>query len=64
MSKIKAIRINNFKFFGKSDPIVLDGRNLLLYGENGSGKSSVYNALYTLFEAASKTPDGVSISCH
>ena len=59
MSKIKAIRINNFKFFGKSDPIVLDGRNLLLYGENGSGKSSVYNALYTLFEAASKTPDGV-----
>ena len=57
MSRIKAILINNFKFFGESKPIMLDGKNLLLYGENGSGKSSIYNALYTLFEAASKTPD-------
>lgn len=59
MSKIKSIKINNFKFFGESTPIVLDGKNLLLYGENGSGKSSIYNALYTIFEAASKTPEGV-----
>ncbi len=57
MSKIKTIHINNFKFFGDSSPVVLDGKNLLLYGENGSGKSSIYNALYTLLEAASKTPD-------
>ena len=59
MSKIQSIHINNFKFFGESDPIVLDGKNLLLYGENGSGKSSFYNALYTLLEAASKEPTGV-----
>lgn len=59
MSKIQSIHINNFKFFGESDPIKLDGKNLLLYGENGSGKSSVYNALYTLLEAASKEPAGV-----
>lgn len=59
MSKIRSIRINNFKFFGETDPIMLEGKNWLLYGENGSGKSSVYNAIYTLFEAASKTPDGV-----
>lgn len=59
MSKINAIRINNFKFFGESAPILLNGKNMLLYGENGSGKSSIYNALYTLFEAASKTPEGV-----
>lgn len=57
MSKIKTIHINNFKFFGDCSPIVLDGKNLLLYGENGSGKSSIYNALYTLLEAASKTQD-------
>lgn len=57
MSKIKSIRINNFKFFGVSKPIELNGKNLLLYGENGSGKSSIYNALYTVLEAASKEPD-------
>ena len=59
MSKIKSIRINNFKFFGKSEPIVLSGKNLLLYGENGSGKSSLYNAIYTVLEAASKDKAGV-----
>ena len=59
MSKIQSIHINNFKFFGESKPIVLAGKNLLLYGENGSGKSSIYNALYTLLEAASKDPAGV-----
>jgi len=57
MSKIKTIHINNFKFFGNTSPIVLGGKNLLLYGENGSGKSSIYNALYTLLESASKTPE-------
>lgn len=59
MSKIHSIHINNFKFFGESRPIVLEGKNLLLYGENGSGKSSIYNSLYTLLEAASKTPEEV-----
>lgn len=59
MSKIKTIHIKNFKFFGDVEPIVLDGHNLLLYGENGSGKSTIYNALYTLLEAASKKADGI-----
>ena len=59
MSKIQSIHINNFKFFGESEPIELGGKNLLLYGENGSGKSSIYNALYTLMEAATKEPNGV-----
>ena len=59
MSKIQSIHINNFKFFCESKPIELNGKNLLLYGENGSGKSSIYNALYTVLEAASKEPDKV-----
>ena len=59
MSKINSIRINNFKFFRELEPIVLNGKNLLLYGENGSGKSSIYNALYTVLEAASKEPTDV-----
>lgn len=54
MSKIKSLHINNFKFFRDSLPIELNGKHLLLYGENGSGKSSVYYGLYTLLEAATK----------
>lgn len=58
MSKIKSLLINNFKFFRDSPPLELNGNHLLLYGENGSGKSSLYYALYTLLQAASKqVPD-------
>ena len=59
MSRIKTLHINNFKFFRNSTPIELNGKHLLLYGENGSGKSSVYYAIYTLLEAASKSEDSV-----
>ena len=59
MSKIKSLQLNNFKFFRQSDPILLDSKHLLLYGENGSGKSSVFWGLYTLLEAAYKQPNEV-----
>lgn len=56
MSRIKSIHINNFKFFDEQPAIDLGetGKHLLLYGENGSGKSSIYWALYTLFECSVK----------
>jgi energy-coupling factor transporter ATP-binding protein EcfA2 len=54
MSRIDTLQIHNFKFFNEQEPIKLDGKHLLLYGENGSGKSSIYWALYTLFEASIK----------
>lgn len=57
MNKINSIQINHFKFFRSQPPIRLGGNNLLLYGENGSGKSSIYWALYTLFEASIKGSD-------
>ena len=43
--RIKRIRISNYRFF--RDEFVLDfgGANLLVYGENGSGKSTIYRAL-------------------
>ena len=55
MSKINKITISNFKFFSKKETIELNGKHLLLYGENGSGKSSVYWGLYTLLEASMKS---------
>lgn len=54
MSRIDTLNIQNFKFFGEQKPIKLGGKHLLLFGENGSGKSSVYWSLYTLFEASVK----------
>jgi hypothetical protein len=57
MNRIDTLQIHNFKFFQAQDPIKLNGKHLLLYGENGSGKSSVYWALYTLFEASLKAED-------
>lgn len=57
-SKIDKIEIQNFKFFPKMiKPIEVGGKHMLLYGENGSGKSSIYWALYTLLEAANKEND-------
>lgn len=55
MSKIKSLKLSNFKFFREEETINLNGKHLLLYGENGSGKSSVFWGLYTLLESAMKT---------
>lgn len=56
--KLHELHINNFKFFPKQDPnsplLKIDGKNLLVYGENGSGKSTIYWSIYTLLESAFK----------
>lgn len=54
MSNIKEITLYNFKASYGETKIELDGKNLLMYGENGSGKSSVYWALYTLLQSSTK----------
>ncbi|MDD5260311.1 MAG: AAA family ATPase [Methylacidiphilales bacterium] len=50
--KIQKIILNNFRGFpGPLDyEFKLNGNNLLLFGENGSGKSSLYRALVELFQ--------------
>lgn len=58
--KIKHITIENFKYFHESFPLDVDSKNLLVYGENGSGKSSIYWALYTVFQSRLK-PDEASV---
>ncbi len=63
MQKIKSLTLRNFKFFYGTETehpknkIELEETNLLLYGENGSGKSSVYWALYTFLQSCLKTDD-------
>lgn len=54
MSKINTLTLSNFKFFGKEEVINISGNHLLLYGENGSGKSSLFWGVYTLLEASFK----------
>ena len=56
MSKISQITLSNFKFFGKEEVININNGHLLLYGENGSGKSSLFWGIYTLLEASFKQP--------
>lgn len=57
--RITEIEINNFRAFYGKHTISLDkdGKNLMVYGENGSGKSSFYLALKTFFESAVKPVD-------
>jgi len=49
--KIQTIEISDFRAFSALSPasISVDGQNLLVWGENGSGKSSIYRALRGLF---------------
>lgn len=54
MAAIHTLKIKNFKAFPVEQKILFDGKNILMYGENGSGKSSVYFALYTLLQASIK----------
>lgn len=43
------LKIKDFKVFSAQIEIFLDGKNILLYGENGSGKSSIFEALKIIF---------------
>ncbi|MEI6206390.1 MAG: AAA family ATPase [Desulfuromonadales bacterium] len=43
--KINRLKLSNYRFFHGDFEISLDNANVLIYGENGSGKSSIYRAL-------------------
>lgn len=55
--KISEIKITNFKFFKDEFPIPVNRKHLLLFGENGSGKSSIYWSIFNLLQAVTKTED-------
>lgn len=53
--KIKKVEIKDYKaFYGKNE-FNVDGKNLFIYGENGSGKSSFYYALKDFFQSSAET---------
>lgn len=53
--RIKKIVIRDYKaFYGKTE-FNVDGKNLFIYGENGSGKSSFYYALKDFFQSSTET---------
>lgn len=58
MPAINKIHILAFKAFPNDFELVLEGKHLLMYGENGSGKSSIYYALHCMFQAPLKSDIG------
>jgi ABC-type dipeptide/oligopeptide/nickel transport system ATPase subunit len=54
MNRIKQIKLKHFKFFYGVVTINLERSNALIFGENGSGKSSLYWALYTFLQSVFK----------
>lgn len=46
---INKLKLKNFKAFRDEAELVFDGKNALIYGENGTGKSSLYQALKVVF---------------
>jgi len=55
--KIKTIEINNYKAFYGEQKINVGSKNLFIYGENGSGKSSLYYALKDFFQSSMEDID-------
>ena len=58
MPAINRIHICGFKAFPNDFELQLEGKNLLMYSENGSGKSSIYYALHCMFQAPLKPDAG------
>lgn len=57
MHKVHKISLKNFKYFFGANSFEIDSKNLLIYGENGSGKSSIYWAIYTFLHSVFKPND-------
>ena len=50
--KIQSIVITHYKAFLGTHEIKVNGKNLFIFGENGSGKSSLYYALKDFFQSS------------
>jgi energy-coupling factor transporter ATP-binding protein EcfA2 len=57
MKRISRLKVTNFKFFFGEMNFDFDRKNVLIFGENGSGKSSIYWSLYTFLQSVLKGTD-------
>jgi len=57
--RINKLEIKNFKFFDEVEALNFESKNVLVYGENGSGKSTIYWALYTLLQSSKKNDEQI-----
>ncbi|APF18726.1 SMC domain protein [Caldithrix abyssi DSM 13497] len=55
MQRINKLILKNFKFFYGEVSLNFESKNILLYGENGSGKSCIYWAIYTFLQSIFKS---------
>lgn len=58
--RIKTLRLTDFRAFPGPAPQAIEfgGKNLLVYGENGAGKSSIFHALRAVFSDATQRKRG------
>lgn len=62
--RINHIKLSNYRFFHGDFELLVDGANILIYGENGSGKSSIYRALeYLTSKRFDRIADEKNIFC-
>ncbi|MCC3158656.1 AAA family ATPase [Hymenobacter sp. 15J16-1T3B] len=54
MKRIKTLELNNFKAF-RQQIFDFEGRHALVFGNNGSGKSSLFWALYSFLQSSHKS---------
>ncbi len=52
--KIQSVEITNYKAFFGTHKLKFGGKNVFIYGENGSGKSSLYYALKDFFQSSAE----------
>lgn len=56
---VDKIVLKNFKAFRQEQVIDFKNKNVLIYGNNGAGKSSIFWALYTFLQSSIKSKAGV-----
>jgi ABC-type dipeptide/oligopeptide/nickel transport system ATPase subunit len=56
---VEKIVLKNFKAFRQEQSIDFKNNNVLIYGNNGAGKSSIFWALYTFLQSSIKDKAGV-----
>ena len=63
MGRLTAIEIHNYRAYRGTFRLELPkGENLLVYGENGAGKSSLFHTLRTFLEAPDiRVPDATAV---